>query len=289
MPVDCSEASFARCKRGFLVFYIRTRRDAPFFPFLFGLLMLLALVVAPVPASAQNVSSGNVIGQVTDQQGAAVPDAEVRLIDVATNTPHTTMTNTDGRYTFNNVPIGSYDLEVRKQGFAMTRVANQAVDVGSVLTLNVTLQVGTAATTIEVQAQAGAELQTTNATVGTTITGAAIDALPNLGRDANAFVVLQPGVSPTGEVGGLPVDASMFQLDGGNNTNDMDGSMSTYTPSSGYVGTQATGGVCAKAISGIDASVSAPADARRKERLSTRFMQTPSAPSTRARLQSGKT
>src|SRR5205823_5797179 len=142
---------------------IRTRRDAPFFPLLFGLLIvsLIALLGTPIPVSAQNISSGHVIGQVTDQQGAAVPDAEVQLIDMATNTPHTATTNTDGRYSFSNVPVGDYNLEVRKQGFAMSRVANQHVQVGVVLTLDVTLQVGTAATTIEVQAVAGAELQTT--------------------------------------------------------------------------------------------------------------------------------
>ncbi len=224
---------------------IRSSRYVRLFSFLLcvSILSLGVLVFAPTPASAQNVSGGGVSGQVTDQQGAAVPGADVRLMDVTTNTPRVVSTNSDGRYTFNNIPPGNYNLEVRKQGFAMSRVEKQAVEVGLVLTLNVTLQIGTAATTIEVQAQAGAELQTSNATVGSTVTGDAIMSLPNLGRDANAFTVLQPGVSPTGEVAGLPSDTSMFQLDGGNNSNDMDGSMTSYTPASGYIGPSTTGGV----------------------------------------------
>ena len=44
-------------------------------------------------------------------------------------------------------------------------------------------------------------------------------------------MTLQPGVSPDGSVAGAVVDQSTFMLDGGQNTNDMDGSMQVYTPS----------------------------------------------------------
>ncbi len=177
-----------------------------------------------------------------DQQGAAVAGAEVRLIDVSTNTPRTTTTNDTGRYSFINVTPGQYNIEVSKAGFALSRVEKQQVDVGLVLTINLTLQLGATTTTVEVQAQAGAELQTASATVGTTINGPSIMELPNLGRDANAFVVLQPGVSPSGNVAGAVSDQNTFQLDGGNNTNDMDGSSNAYTQASGYVGSGSTGG-----------------------------------------------
>ena len=51
---------------------------------------------------------------------------------------------------------------------------------------------------------------------------------------------LQPGVSPMAALPGPLVDQSSFSLDGGNNTNDMDGSMSVYTAS--FAG-DPTGGV----------------------------------------------
>ena len=94
--------------------------------------------------------------------------------------------------------------------------------------MDVTLRVGATTEVVEVQANGG-ELQTTNATVGNTVTGVALDSLPSLGRDVSTFVTLQPGISPDGSVAGTVVDQSSFQLDGGNNTNDMDGSMSVYT------------------------------------------------------------
>lgn len=54
------------------------------------------------------------------------------------------------------------------------------------------------------------------------------------------FIELQPGVSPDGSVAGAVVDQSTFMLDGGNNSSDMDGSMTVYT---GGFGGDPTGGI----------------------------------------------
>ena len=83
------------------------------------------------------------------------------------------------------------------------------------------------------EAAAGSELQTTNSTVGSTLAGDSLLLLPNLGRDASSLVTLQVGVTPGGQVGGTQNDQSSFQLDGGNNSDDMAGTYSTYTTSNG--------------------------------------------------------
>ena len=165
-------------------------------------------------AWAQATNTGTVSGQVTDQQGAAIAGAELKLMDTATGNIRTTISNDTGRYTFVNIDPGVYNMEARKSGFELARIPQQKVDVGLVLTINVPMQVGSTSTTVEVQAQAGAELQTTNATVGSTISAKSIEALPNLGRDANAFVLLQPGVAPGGQVAGAVADQNAYQLDG---------------------------------------------------------------------------
>ena len=193
-------------------------------------------------AWAQATDTGTVSGQVTDQQGAAIAGAELKLTDVSTGNVRTTVSNDTGRYTLVNVDPGVYNIEARKSGFALAKIPEQKVDVGLVLTINIPMQVGSTSTTVEVQAQAGAELQTTNATVGSTITGKSIEALPNLGRDANAFVLLQPGVAPGGQVAGAVADQNAYQLDGAGNSSDMDGNQSTYTQASGYIGSASTGG-----------------------------------------------
>ncbi len=181
----------------------------------------------------QSAATGTVSGQTFDPSGAAVGAAEVKLIDISTNTARTTVSNDSGRYDFINVQPGTYNVTASKAGFALSRVTNQKVDVGLALTLNLTLQLGSAATTVDVQASAGAELQTTNATIGSTLSGESLLLLPNLGRDATSLATLQVGVTPAGQVAGTQSDQSVFQLDGGNNSDDMAGSYSAYTVSNG--------------------------------------------------------
>ena len=169
----------------------------------------------------------------SDSSGAAVTGAAVSLIDVTTNAARGTTTNDAGRYDFVNIPPGQYDLTVTKPGFSLGKVKAQQVQVGLALTLNVALQVGSTATTVEVTASAGADLQVLNATVGSTISGDSLMLLPNSGRDASALATLQVGVAPGGQVAGTAADQSAFQLDGGNNSDDMAGNYSAYTTSNG--------------------------------------------------------
>ncbi|MSV30094.1 MAG: hypothetical protein EXQ52_15315 [Bryobacterales bacterium] len=191
------------------------------------------LILAALPAPAQLTSAGTVSGLVTDQQGAAVEGAPVFLTDTTTDAKRRAVTNDAGRYIFLNVAPGKYDFSVRATGFSEAKLPGQRVLVGDVLTLDIKLQVGAVSTSVEVQAAAGAELQTTTAAPGTTIAGPSLLALPNLGRDANAFVTLQPGVTPGGEMAGKANDQNVFTIDGGNVSSDQDGNYRNYTISSG--------------------------------------------------------
>jgi hypothetical protein len=204
-------------------------------------LVLLLVVCASraLSAWAQSTSTGTVAGSVTDPSGAVVAGASVTLTDTTTNIARPTTTNATGRYIYVDVNPGVYTIAATKAGFETTKTENQEVKVGASLTINLSLQVGGANIVVEVSA-AGNELQTMNATVGNTITNLTIDNLPSLGRDVSTFIALQPGVSPDGSVAGTVVDQSAFTLDGGDNSNDMDGSMSVYTKS--FAG-DPTGGV----------------------------------------------
>jgi hypothetical protein len=211
----------------------------------FGLLLCLFALV-PTVLFSQSSSTGTVAGTVTDPSGAAVAAATVTLTDKATNIPRTASTNENGRYILVDVPAGTYDVTVSKQGFRISRLSDQTVNVGTALTLNVALEIGSVAESVEVTAT-NAELQTLNATVGNTISGVALDSLPSISRDASTFFTLQPGVAPDGSVAGVAMDQNSFQLDGGQNTNDMDGSMNIYTPS--FAG-DVTGGLIKNEVTG---------------------------------------
>src|SRR5580704_13954428 len=137
---------------------------------LFGLSVVclgLVLSLTSTPALGQ-AATGTIIGQVTDQQNAVIGGANIRLVDPSTSSVRTAVTNEAGRYTLVDIPPGTYEITVTKAGFAAAKLTGQKVDVGEVLTLNVPLQVGATTTTVEVQATAGADLQTLNATIGTT-------------------------------------------------------------------------------------------------------------------------
>ncbi|HUC54417.1 MAG TPA: carboxypeptidase-like regulatory domain-containing protein [Candidatus Cybelea sp.] len=218
-------------------------------------LLILALcclfAFAPSALFSQSASTGTVAGTVTDPSGAALVGATVTLVDPATNDSRTTTTNDTGRYIFANVVPGTYNVTINKGGFRVSKLTGQVVTIGSALTLNVSMELGSVSQIVEVTAT-GAELQTLNATVGNSVSGDLLQNLPSIQRDAATFVTLQPGVSPDGSVAGAVVDQSTFMLDGGQNTNDMDGSMQVYTPS--FAG-DPTGGIVKSQIGGSPTGV----------------------------------
>lgn len=214
-----------------------------------GSLVLIALF--SMAGFGQNISSGSVIGTVTDPSGAVVPDASVIATNTATNTQSKTTTNSAGHYAFPNLDPGTYNFKITKQGFQTALVQGQAVAVGKQLTEDISMTVGQVTQEVTVETT-GTELQTLNSTVGNDVTGVALSSLPSLGRDVSTFAVLQPGVSPDGSVAGAVVDQSTFMLDGGNNSSDMDGSMQVYTPS--FAG-DPSGGIVRDQIGGAPTGV----------------------------------
>jgi hypothetical protein len=195
----------------------------------FVLVVLFAVcLLGALPVWSQSTSTGTVAGTITDPSGAVVPGAAVTLTDPSTGTTRTAEANATGRYFFADVPPGTYSISASKEGFSTVKAEHQVVQVGLALTANLALQVGGTNVVVEVS-EVGNELQTMNATVGNTVPSVAIDNLPSIGRDVNTFIELQPGVSAGGDVAGAVNDQSYFSLDGGNNSNDMDGSGGVYT------------------------------------------------------------
>jgi hypothetical protein len=193
--------------------------------------LLIVAVVVALPALGQSTNAGTIVGTITDPSGAIVQGATVTATDTATGGIRTTTTNDAGHYLLANTTPGKYNVAVVKQGFSTTQTSIE-VQVGSTTTVDLKLQVGGASVVVEVQAAAN-EMQTLNSTVGNVVNSSYLENLPSLGRDASSFVTLQPGVSPDGSAAGAVVDQTVFMLDGGNNSNDMDGSSGVYNRSFG--------------------------------------------------------
>src|SRR5580704_13804098 len=191
--------------------------------------MLLASVfLNPGTIFGQATSTGTVVGVATDATGAVVQGATIVMTDTSTGAKRTTVTNKDGQYVLVNVTPATYNISCTKAGFEIDQISGETVSVGTQTTANFSMVVGSQSTVVEVQA-AASDLQTINATIGDTVNPLEITSLPSVQRDVSTFATLQPGVTPGGNVAGTVTDQAVFQLDGGNNSSDMDGSMLNYT------------------------------------------------------------
>ncbi len=214
----------------------------------FSIWLLCAFLSTALLFGQGTTGAASVTGRVTDSSGAVIGGADVTLTDTSTNTSQTTQTNASGLYIFNNVTASKYDITVSKTGFSKAAVHAQDVLVGTSTTVNVTLEIGQISEVVEVKTVAGAELQTLNATMGSTITGDGLLEMPSINRDAAGLLFIQPTAAPTfggaegnvtsGQIAGNMSDQNTYMLDGGNSTSDLDGDNGTYVGSrSGVVPT----------------------------------------------------
>ena len=205
--------------------------------------LVVVLLATCVGLWGQATTASSITGIVTDSTSAAIPGADITLTDLSTKIARTASTNEAGALYFPEPRSQELQsLTVTKQGFSKSEIPSQTVEVGTTLTLNFKLELGTSTTVVEVRAVTGAELQTTNAAVGTTINGAALESLPNFGRDVTTLSVIQPGTTLGGNTGGAVQDQNTYTLDGGNNSDDMSGNNTTYTTNFTGIGGTQTGG-----------------------------------------------
>jgi hypothetical protein len=212
------------CKRRSCSLY--TRRAA--------IALSLAVLLFAGFASAQN-TNGRIIGTVTDTQGAAIAGAKVTVTNTGTNAVSDTVTSNEGYYQVLQLPVGSYTVTVEHAGFAKAVTAATSLDINQSLRIDVHLKPGSVLETVEVAAEA-AQVETVNATLGATVTGAPIQDLPLNGRNTLDLALTQPGVIPIADDigtygtsnggsngnGGISVaggrgDAVTYLLDGGLN------------------------------------------------------------------------
>jgi hypothetical protein len=161
--------------------------------FLCALVGITALFAFSRVGYAQ-VDSGVVLGTVTDQSSAIVPNAKVSLRNENTGFTSTAVSNDRGEYEFSPVRIGSYTITVDASGFAQVSRVHVTVDIQQQVLLNLTLQTAAVTEKLEVQAVADV-LQTQDASVGEVITGRTIQDLPLNGRNYTFLAQLGAGVT----------------------------------------------------------------------------------------------
>ena len=165
------------------------------------------LVLAPVGQARQQVTGVVIGGTVTDIGGGAIPGATVALEtkDAQPKVLATKVTNTEGKFRFENIQPGAYQVRTSLPGFKTAMTPVLAVSGSDVTNVRVTLEVGTLVETVTVSS--GAELINTQSA-----------GVPATSRNAlNAATFLPGGRDST--VNGLPASMINITIDGVSNSN----------------------------------------------------------------------
>jgi hypothetical protein len=154
---------------------------------------LLLLLVLAVPSFSQNISA-TIRGTVTDSTGAVVPGANVTVKSEGTGFTRSTLTNGSGVYSFPELPLGTYAVEVALTGFKSSQVRGVALNVADVRAVDVRLETGNLTENVTVEVPAVA-VKTIGGEVAGLVTGEQVRELPLNGRNFLQLGTLMPGVS----------------------------------------------------------------------------------------------
>lgn len=142
--------------------------------------------------SQTTLSTGSIVGTVTDPTGAVVGNAKVVITNLATGQKTELVSNTSGAFSSGPLSPGTYKVQISAKGFNTVN-EQVAVQVGNTATVNTSLIVGQESTIVEVQG-AAVQVNTEQATVQGVLTSAQIENLPVNGRNFLDLAQLEPGV-----------------------------------------------------------------------------------------------
>ena len=160
------------------------------------MMKILLLFACLVASYAQVETTTSITGNVTDQQGAAFVGAIVKLSNQNTGALREMATNSEGVYSFQSLPAGTYTISVSAKGFKTTTITDRTVETAQPAHVDLKLEIGSTSEQVTVSG-AGAELvNTASAEVTGSVTRELVENIP-LGR-GNFFDLLQltPGAVP---------------------------------------------------------------------------------------------
>ena len=207
------------------------------------LLTAVAVILAAVPTFAQQ-TTGTITGRVLDPQDMAVPGATITATNTATGLVRFDVSDVEGLYHLNALPVGTYDVVAELPGFTRLERKNIAVDVSQTTDLNLLLRLAQVAETVTVVGETPL-IPTTSSSVGQVVDLTRIERLPLNGRQFANLAATVPGVglgfhsdatkatqySPQISGGnGRNVD---YVVDGGDNNDDTVGGLGQMYPLEG--------------------------------------------------------
>ena len=193
-----------------------------------------------VSALAQQ-TSGNVTGRILDQQGAAIPGATVTARNAETGFSRSEISDAEGVYRLNALPVGTYEITAELQGFTAAPAKQIPINVSQTLTLDFSMRVASLAETVTVSG-ATPMVETTSSSIGAVVDLRRVESLPLNGRQFANLAATIPGVGlgfhsdPTKstqyspQINGGNGRNVNYQIDGGDNNDDTVGGLLQQFP-----------------------------------------------------------
>jgi hypothetical protein len=194
--------------------------------------ILIALGLLASLAGVASAQTGSIAGTVSDASGAVVQGAEVMVRNTATNESHKAISGAAGTYTVSYLPVGTYEITVRKEGFKIFRLPSVELTVAQSITVDPKLALGSASEEVTVRANNVQDVDLETSQITNLVDQRQMQSLPLITRNPYQLVLLSPGTSQTdSSTGGISVNGARdrnnnFLLDGvDNNDTSVPGSM----------------------------------------------------------------
>lgn len=168
-------------------------------------------ILSVSPLHAQTVT-GTVTGTVLDSTGAVVPNAAVTVVNADTGVRTPTTSNGEGVYSVRFLPIGRYTVEVNAQGFAPFTAPAFQLEITQTARIDARLGVNTS-TSVDVSADVAPILDTSDGTIGLSLSEKQIGTIPLNGRNFSSVTLFLPGAvntDPGGLVGGNAIERNTY-------------------------------------------------------------------------------
>ncbi|MGH9373590.1 MAG: TonB-dependent receptor domain-containing protein, partial [Vicinamibacterales bacterium] len=179
-------------------------------------LALLTLCASPSSLAAQ-VLYGSLVGNVTDDTGAAVPGATVTITHRDTGASRDVVTDANGAYRFSTVQPGVYTMSVKLTGFRTFTRSDIPVTLNNVTRADAGLQVGQLSESVTVSGERPL-LQTDRAEVRAELKAQELVNLPvSVNRNYQYLFRVLPGFTPPAEAHSVPSNPSralVFNVNG---------------------------------------------------------------------------
>jgi len=174
---------------------------------------LLFFVMAGSNAFGQT-TTGEIFGIVTDQTGAAVPNAEITITNDDTRQSKQVSSGSTGEYLVPLLPVGNYSAVARAAGFRVIRRKGLQLQAVQSLRVDFSLAIGEVTETVEVTA-AAPQVDTRSNTLGMVVDDRRVRDLPLNGRNAIDLAGLVAGVSSVGTTERPDFNQQRVRINGG--------------------------------------------------------------------------